>query len=88
MKVLTTFSHFFLQSYRYQILDFSGVEVKTIMDINSEESKFCFRKYDNGEYSKEEIYITGIPTKHPNVLKAILIGKKFVTLFANNRIID
>jgi hypothetical protein len=67
---------FFLLSYRYKILDFSGVDVKTKMDISKENSKLCFKIFENGDYSKEEIYSTGIPTRHPNILKGIIIGKK------------
>jgi hypothetical protein len=71
-----TIFKFFLLSYRYKILDFSGIEVKTIMDINEQESKFCFKKFDNGEYSKEIIYSKGISTRHPNILKGVITGKK------------
>ena len=63
---------FFLSSYRYGILDFCGVDVLTKMDINEWDSKYCFRKFNNGEYSKYE----PIPTRHPNILKGVIIGKK------------
>jgi len=63
---------FFLQSYRHKILDFSGVEVRTIMNINDEDGKVCFKKFDNGEYKGIEF----MSTRHPNILKGVIIGKK------------
>ena len=48
----------------------------TKMNIKEEDSKVCFKKFDNGEYSREEVFTTGIPTKHPNILKGVIIGKK------------
>ena len=66
---------FFLQSYRHGILDFCGVEVRTKLEINEQEGKFCFRKFENGEYSKEDLF-EGIPTRHPNILKGVIVGKK------------
>lgn len=67
---------FFLQSYRHGILDFCGVEVRTRMDITCGDGKYCMSSFDNGEYSKEEIHQTGIPTRHPNILKGVIVGKK------------
>jgi hypothetical protein len=63
---------FFLQSYRHKILDFSGVEVKTTMNINEDDGKVCFKKFDNGEYKG----IESISTRHPNILKGVIVGKK------------
>jgi hypothetical protein len=42
------------------------------MDINGEDSKMCFRNFENGKYPKHE----EIPTRHPNILKGVIIGKK------------
>ena len=63
---------FFLQSYRHKILDFSGIEVKTRMNINEEDGKVCFKKFDNGEYKG----IESISTRHPNILKGVIVCKK------------
>ena len=73
---------FFLQSYRYGILDFCGVEVITRYDKNGKDGKFCFKSFDNGVYSKVQIS-EGIRTKHPNVLKGVIIGKKGWGLWKN-----
>lgn len=73
---------FFLKSYRIGILDFCGVEVKTRFDKNSKDCKFCFKSFDNGVYSKEEVY-QGIKTRHPNILKGVIIGKKSWGLWKN-----
>lgn len=40
-------------------------------DVNGDEGKYCFRKLENGLY-KNEIPIT----RHPNILKSVMIGKK------------
>lgn len=59
------------------------MNIITRLDLNEQESKFCFRKFDNGEYTKDEIYVSGIKTKHPNILKAVIVGKKSWGLFLN-----
>lgn len=63
---------FFLKSYRSGILTFCGTNVEVDFDINGDEGKYCFRKYENGQYKKEEIP----KTRHSNILKGVLIGKK------------
>ena len=63
---------FFLKSYRNKILDFSGVEVRTTMNINEDDGKVCFKKFDNGEYKGME----SMPCRHPNILKGVIVGKK------------
>jgi len=73
---------FFLKSYRCGILDFCGVEVTTKYDKNSRDGKFCFKSFDNGVYTKTQIY-EGIKTKHPNILKGVIIGKKSWGLWKN-----
>lgn len=63
---------FFLKSYRAGILTFCGSIIDSInFDINEDDAKFCFRKFEAGHYNYNEIY-----TKHPNVLRAVIIGKK------------
>ena len=73
---------FFLKSYRCKILDFCGSEVRTRYKKNGQEGKFCFKSFDNGVYTKDQIY-EGIETKHPNILKGVLIGKKSWGLWKN-----
>jgi len=67
---------FFLKSYRKGILTFCGSNVEVDFDYNEGNSKFCFRKYDNGEYKFQSI-----KSKHPNILKSVIIGKKSWGLF-------
>ena len=68
--------NFFLKSYRKGILTFCGTNVEINFDITEGNGKFCFRKYDNGEYKHQ------IPTtKHPNILQGVIIGKKSWGLF-------
>lgn len=73
---------FFLKSYRCKILDFCGSEVLTRFDKSGKGSKYCFKGFDNGIYSKEEIFL-GIKTFQPNTLKGVIIGKKSWGLWKN-----
>jgi len=67
---------FFLKSYRCGILTFCGSEINVDFDINGEEGKYCFRSFENGEYK----YV--IPkTRHPNILRGVIVGKKSWGLF-------
>lgn len=63
-------------------MDFCGSEVLTQYDKQGQEGKFCFKSFDNGVYSKEEIS-KGIKTKHPNILKGVIVGKKSWGLWKN-----
>ena len=64
---------FFLQSYRKGILTFCGSHINPIeLDVNEIEGKNVFRKYDNGDYKNDKL----IKTRHPNIVKGVLIGKK------------
>lgn len=71
--------YFFLNSHRKGILTFSGtndfdVEYKQ----NGNESRLCFRKFDNGQYKNKTIY-----TRHPNIVFSVIKGKKSWGLFVN-----
>lgn len=70
---------FFLKCYRSELLDFCGSIVETISDTNEIEGKNTFRKYDNGDYQNGKPIIT----RHPNVVKAVIVGKKSWGLFIN-----
>lgn len=63
---------FFLQSYRKGLLTFCGAIVNVDFDINGPEGKYTFRKYDNGDYKLGK----PIETCHPNIVKAVIVGKK------------
>lgn len=67
--------NFFFDITRKDITTFCGSDVesknKIEFDINGDEAKFCFRKIENGQYQKGEI----IKTRHPNILRTVLIGK-------------
>ena len=69
-------------SYRSGILDFCGSEVLTRFDIDEPDGKMCFMNFENGSYSKEEVF-EGIKTIHPNILKGVIIGKKSWGLWKN-----
>ena len=68
--------NFFLKSYRCDILTFCGVEVTVNHDSNAEEGKFIFRSYENGDFK-----IQNPVTRHPNIVKAVIVGKKSWGLF-------
>jgi hypothetical protein len=63
---------FFLQGYRHKLFDFCGSIVETEFDVDGDEGKFCFRRVENGDYEPGEIPVT----RHPNVLKGVITGKK------------
>lgn len=70
---------FFLQSYRKGLLTFCGSIVNVEFDINELEGKNIFRKYDNGDYQQGKPIIS----KHPNIVKAVITGKKSWGLWSN-----
>ncbi len=68
---------FFYKSYKYSIVNFTGSkDIKTTLNRNAHNAKLCFITFNNGEYSHKEMFITGIPTKQPLLLKAAIMGKK------------
>ena len=64
--------NFYLSVYRTGLITFCGVGVDEIeSDPNGAEGRYAFREYDNGRYKQ------GVPPmRHPNILRAIIIGKK------------
>jgi hypothetical protein len=62
---------FFLKSYREGLLTFGGEGVDVYFDINGPEGKETIRRYENGQYKN-----TPILTKHPNIVKGVITGKK------------
>ncbi len=63
--------NFYLKIYRSGIITFCGVGVDVDFDVNGSEGKFAFREYDNGRFK----YKTPI-SRHPNILRGVIIGKK------------
>jgi hypothetical protein len=63
--------NFYLQIYRKGVINFCGSGVEVEYDEDSSDGKFAFREYDNGRFK----YKTP-KTKHPNILKGVIIGKK------------
>jgi hypothetical protein len=70
---------FFLKGYRSGILEFTGSIIETEFDPNGEEGKFCFRQIENGEIKRNNI----IKTRHPNVVKAVISGKRSFGLWVD-----
>jgi hypothetical protein len=62
---------FFLRSYRCGILDFCGSVVDVSYNKNSEDGKFSFRMFENGEFKNKTLI-----SRHPNIFKGVIIGKK------------
>ncbi len=63
--------NFFLNGYRSGLLSFCGSGVDVKYNSESEDGKFSFRMFDNGQFKNKEL--TSI---HPNILKGVIIGKK------------
>ena len=69
---------FFYKCFRYANLNFAGEAVDVIFDINAPCAKECFRLFDDGYYKNREIL-----SRHSNILKAVIIGKKSWGLHLN-----
>ena len=62
---------FYLKVYRSGLITFCGGIVQVDFDVNGSDGKFGFREFDNGRFKNK------IPTsRHPNILKSVIIGKK------------
>ena len=70
--------NFFLKCYRTQLLTFCGDDVNVIFDANGVDAREGFRLYDDGYFNK-----IPIKSKHPNLLRSIIIAKKSWGLFLN-----
>ena len=68
-----------MKSYRSGILTFCGSHVDIDFDVNGIEGKMTFRKYDNGQYQQGKQIIT----RHPNIVKGVITGKKSWGLWIN-----
>lgn len=68
--------HFFLKGYRSGILSFCGSCVDVKRNDNSEDGKFSFRMFDNGQFKGRVL-----ESAHPNILKGVIVAKKSWGLF-------
>ena len=62
---------FYLSVNRSGLITFCGVDVQVEYDVNGSDGKFGFREYDNGRFKGK----TPV-SRHPNILKSVIIGKK------------
>lgn len=63
---------FYFKLYKSNLITFCGSEIKVEFDSNGISAKECFRRYDDGLYSKGKPIIT----RHPNIVKSVIVGKK------------
>ena len=63
--------NFYLKVYRTGLITFCGVGVQVDFDIEGSDGKFGFREYDNGRFK----HMNPI-SRHPNILRSVIIGKK------------
>jgi len=63
---------FFFQVNRRDLITFCGSIIKVEFDPNGVSGKECFRLYEDGYYKGGKSIIT----RHPNIVKSVLIGKK------------
>lgn len=69
---------FFYLVNRSGIIDFCGTTTNQIVfDLNGLDCRECFRLHEDGFYKGGKPIIT----KHPNILKSVLIGKKGLGLW-------
>ena len=63
---------FFFKLYRSGLITFCGSDIPIIYDPEASDAKVAFKEYENGVFGKN-----GVPiTSQPNVLYAVLMGKK------------
>ena len=63
---------FFLQINRRDLITFCGSIIEVEFETNGISGKECFRLYEDGNYKGGKSIIT----RHPNIVKSVLIGKK------------
>jgi len=64
--------NFFFIVHRKGIITFCGSIINVQNDPNGIDCKECFRLYEDGYYKMGKPIIT----RHPNIVKSVLIGKK------------
>lgn len=69
--------NFYLDGYNSGLIDFCGTDVKTVFNSIAPNSMVCFKKFEQGEYSKEMIYQTGIHTSQPEELRKVNYKLKY-----------
>jgi len=57
--------------HRSGLITFCGVKVQVNFDVDGSDGKFGFREYDNGRFKGK----TPV-SRHPNILRSVIIGKK------------
>lgn len=62
---------FYLKLNRSGLVTFCGDKVNIDFDVNGSEGKFAFREFENGNFR-----LINPITRHPNILKSVIIGKK------------
>jgi len=65
------FSFFFMVN-RSGLITFCGSIIEVDFDLNGVSGKECFRLYEDGHYKGGK----PIVTRHPNIVKSVLVGKK------------
>lgn len=70
---------FYLSVYRSGLITFCGNTVNVDFDVDGSDGKLGFREYDNGRFKQR----TPV-SRHPNILKGVIIGKKGWGLWLNN----
>ena len=64
---------------RSGLLVFTGSKIDVSFDVDGDEGKFCFRKTENGEIKRNQVIVT----RHPNIVKSVMSGKRSWGLWIN-----
>ena len=63
---------FYLKVVKTELITFCDSIIEIEFDVEGYSGKECFRRFDDGQYSKGN----KIVTRHPNIVKAVITGKK------------
>ena len=70
--------NFFFKSNRKNILSFCGSNVEVEFKKDGPDCLECFRMFEDGQFKNKTIY-----SKHPNIVKSVITGKKSWGLWLN-----
>jgi len=72
--------NFFFKVRKSGLIDFCGEKIEVEFNVNGHCGRECFRMFEDGQFSKGK---NKIETRHPNIVKMVIQGKKGWGLWVN-----